>query len=180
MAIVYLRALELDDLERTHQWHNNPALYETMVGAFRYVSRAAEEEWLRQKQAYSNQEVNLAICLTADSTHIGNIYLRSIDWIARHAEVAGLFIAEPGHRSKGYGTVALRLVIKHAFRDLGLLRLYCFVLEGNQPICRTVEKCGFIVEGKLRQHACKNGNFQDVLVLGLGLQDLGEWYEKLC
>lgn len=167
METVYLRTLELDDLERAHRWHNDPTLYETLVGSFRYVSRAAEEEWLRQKQAYSNQEINLAICLTDDSRHIGNIYLRGIDWVARHAEVSGLFIGEPEQRSKGYGTAALRLLIQHAFRDLGLLRLYAFVLEENKPILRVVEKCGFTVEGKLRKHAHKHGEFKDVLVVGL-------------
>jgi RimJ/RimL family protein N-acetyltransferase len=167
MEAVYLRALELDDLERTHRWHNDPTLYETLVGPFRYVSRATEEEWLRQKQAYSNQEVNLAICLVADSRHIGNIYLRRFNWIARHAEVSGLFIGEPEQRSKGYGTAALRLLIQHAFRDLGLWRLYAFVLEENEPIRRVVEKCGFTVEGKLCKHAYKRGEFKDVLVVGL-------------
>ena len=171
METVYLRALELNDLERTHRWHNDPALYETVVGAFRYVSRAAEEEWLCQKQAFSNQEVNLALCLTSDSTHIGNIYLRNINWIARHAEVAGLLIGEPEQRSKGYGTTALRLLIQHAFRDLGLLRLYAFILEENQPVRRVIEKCGFIVEGKLRKHAYKNGEFKNVLVVGLCFAD---------
>ena len=171
MEMVYLRALERDDLERTHRWHNDPALYETVAGAFRYVSRATEEEWLCQKQAFSSQEVNLALCLTSDSTHIGNIYLRNINWVARHAEVAGLFIGEPEQRSKGYGTAALRLLIQHAFRDLGLLRLYAFILEENQPARRVIEKCGFIVEGRLRRHAYKNGEFKNVLVVGLCFAD---------
>ena len=171
MEKVYLRSLEPDDLDRTHQWHNSPALYTTMVGAFRYVSRTAEEEWLRNRLAFSNQEVNLAICIASDSTHVGNIYLRSVDWIARHGEVAGLFIGEPEHRAKGYGTDALRLLIKHAFGDLGLLRLYAFVLERNLPIRQVLETCGFAMEGTLRRHAYKNGVFHDVLVLGLCSQD---------
>ena len=171
MELVYLRAFELGDLERTQKWHNDPALYETVVGAFRYVSRAAEEEWLRQKQAYSNQEVNLAICLKADSTHVGNMYLRNINWIARHAEVS-MFIGESEQRGKGYGTAALRLLIQHAFRDLGLLRLYAFVLEENLPVLQVCEKCGLILEGKLRQHAYKDGEFKDVLVVGLCSEDL--------
>jgi RimJ/RimL family protein N-acetyltransferase len=165
--MIYLRALELDDLDRTHRWHNDPALYGTIVGAFRYVSRAAEREWLERKQAFSDQEINLAICLAADSSHIGNVYLRSIDWIARHAEVAGLFIGEPDCRSKGYATAALRRLIQHAFQDLGLLRLYAFVLEENHAIRRVLEKCDFVVEGRLHQHAFKNGVFKDVLLAGL-------------
>jgi RimJ/RimL family protein N-acetyltransferase len=170
MEPVYLRALELDDLDRTYKWHNDQELYRTLGGIFRYVSRATEEEWLRKKQAYDPQEVNLAICLTDNSQHIGNIYLRNINWIARHGEVH-VFIGESGERSKGYGAVALRLMIEYAFHNLGLLRLYLFILEGNTSI-KLAEKFGFVLEGRLRKHAFKDGQFKDVLVVGLCASDL--------
>ena len=71
MEPVYLRALELGDLDRTYKWHNDPELYKKLVGSFHYFSRATEEEWLQKKQVYSPQEVDLAICLTDNSRHIG-------------------------------------------------------------------------------------------------------------
>lgn len=167
MQRVYLRALEIDDLERTQRWHNDPTLYETMVGAFRFVSRAAEEQWLRQKTAFSDDEVNLAICLTDGAEHVGNIYLRHIDWIARCAEVSGLFIGERQQRRRGYASEALRLLVTHAFADLGLQRLYAFVLAENQAIHQVVQNCGFVVEGALRRHTFKRGEFKDVLLVAL-------------
>lgn len=170
MELIYLRALELDDLERTHRWHNDPALYESLTEPFRYVSRTAEEEWLRKKIAYSTQEMNLAICLTDDSQHIGNIYLRNIDWVSRCGELS-IFIGESGQRSKGYGQAAVRLLIKHAFQDLSLLRLYLFVLAGNKPAIKMYEKCGFVVEGKLRRHLLKDGELKDTLIMGLCADD---------
>jgi RimJ/RimL family protein N-acetyltransferase len=172
METVYLRALELNDLERTYKWHNDPELYKSLGGQFHYVSHASEEEWLRQKVVYSPREVNLAICLTSTSQHIGNIYIRDIDWIARHGHFTGLLIGEPDQRSKGYGQAALRLLITHAFQDLGLLRLWGFLLEENKPSFRMLEKCGFVVEGKLRNHAFKDGCFKDVLVVGLCASDV--------
>jgi len=165
MEPVYLRSLELDDLERTLKWHNDAALYETLTGTFRYVSRAAEEAWLRQKIAYAPDQVNLAVCLTSDAQHIGNIYLSNVDFLARHAELA-LFIGESQHRSKGYGRAAVRLLMKHAYQDLGLRRLYLFVLADNLPAIRVYEKCGFVVEGQLRQHVFKNGQLKDLLIMG--------------
>jgi len=166
MSSVFLRALGLDDLDRTYRWHNDPALYESLVGTFRYVSRAAEADWLGKLQTYSTQQISLAICLTDDRQHIGNIYLRDVDWVARRAELH-IFIGESNLRSRGYGQAALRLLIKHAFGDLGLLRLYVFVLADNQPAARLYEKGGFVIEGTLRQHTFKSGGFKDVLVMGL-------------
>jgi RimJ/RimL family protein N-acetyltransferase len=170
MTSVYLRSLECGDLVRTHKWHNDRALYESLIGAFRYASRKAEEEWLRGLLSYSTHRISLAICLTDDSRHIGNIYLSDIDWSARRARVE-IFIGDSEFRSKGHGTAALCLLIKHAFKDLGLLRLHLMVLDGNQRAIRLYEKCGFVVEGRLRRHAFKRGKFVDVLVMGLCVGD---------
>ena len=172
MEPIYLRALDLGDLERTYKWHNDIALWELLMPPFRYVSRASEEEWLRKKQSHSNEEVNLAICLADTSQHIGNIYMREINWIARHAHLTGVLIGDPDHRSKGYGTAALRMLIGHAFGDLGLRRVYGYALEEHASSIRMMEKCGFVVEGKLRRHAFKAGRFKDVVVMGVCAEDL--------
>ena len=163
---VFLRALEMEDLERTHVWHNDSALYATLVGPFRRISRAAEEQWLKKNTEYSNTQVALAICIAPAGAHIGNIYLRNIDAINRHAEV-GLFIADPKQRGKGYGEGALRLLIAHAFGDLGLRRLHLTVLPDNRAAIHVYEKCGFAIEGTLREHVFKKGRFRDLLVMGL-------------
>ena len=163
---VYLRALDLSDLDRTQRWHNDRSLYETLAGPFRYASRAVEEEWLRRAQAPSAQQVNLAICLSATSEHIGNIYLREIDWIARHAELH-IFIGDPRQRGNGYGRAAVRQLIDYAFGDLGLHRVYLFVLADNHAAQRAYVACGMVHEGVLRDHAYKAGAYRDVLVMGI-------------
>ena len=163
---VYLRSLEMDDLPAIHKWHNDADLYASLTTPHHYVSRETVEQWLGKRTAFSATEVALAICLTASEEHIGNIYLKSIDWVAHHARLA-VFIAEPTHRSKGYGEAAIRLIIRHAFGDLGLLRLHVTVLADNVAAVKTYEKCGFRVEGRLRRHAFKSGQFKDLLFMGL-------------
>ena len=175
MENVYLRALEPSDADRTQKWHNDPSLYGMLVSPFRYVSHAAEEEWIRRKAAYSQTEMQLAICLKEGDQHIGNIHLRSIDWVSRHAEV-GVFIGASEHWSKGYGSEALRLLLRHAFRDLGLRRIYLTVLDDNPRAMRAYEKCGFVVEGRLRGHAYKHGQFRDLIFMGVCADDPGgDW-----
>jgi len=170
---VFLRSMELADLDRSHRWHNDPELYRTLVGGFRFVSRVAEEEWLRRRIAYSTAEINLAVCRAGDCEHVGNVYLRDIDWVSRNAGLH-LLIGEPAQRGKGYGQSALRQIMRHAQADLGLARLYLYVLEENAPARRIYEKCGFVVEGKLRRHVFKEGRFQDLLLMGWCVADSGE------
>jgi diamine N-acetyltransferase len=172
MADVYLRALEPSDVDRTRRWHNDPELYATLVNPFRYVSHAAEEEWIRHKAAYSQTEIQLAICLKEGERHIGDVHLTEIDWVSRHAWV-GIFIGEAQHQSQGYGQQALRLILRHAFGDLGLRRLYLTVLDDNARAIRVYEKCGFRIEGRLRQHAYKCGRFKDLIVMGICEGDPG-------
>ena len=162
---LYLRALTHDDLDRVLSWHNDPELYASLGGHFRYVSREAETEWF-QRITRASDQVNLAICLPEANLHIGNIYLRNIDWVARNCELH-TFIAGAEHRGKGYGSTAVRLVTKYAFEDLGLLRIYLHVLANNSVAVATYEKCGFAKEGRLRRHAMKAGAFEDVLVMGI-------------
>jgi diamine N-acetyltransferase len=172
MADVYLRALEPSDVDRTRQWHNDAGLYATLINPFRYVSRAAEEEWIRQKAAYSRTEIQLAICLKEGDRHIGNVNLTEIDWIARHGFL-GIFIGETQYQSQGYGQQAVRLMLRHAFDDLGLHRAYLVVFDDNSRAIRAYEKCGFAIEGRLRQHAYKRGQFRDLVLMGICAGDPG-------
>jgi len=169
---VYLRAIEVSDLDRTWKWHNDPELYEMLISPFRYVSRAAEEEWIRRRAVYSQTEIRLAICLKQGDQHIGNIHLTNIDWVSRHACV-GIFIGEAEHQSKGYGQQAMRLILRHAFHHLGLHRVYLTVLEDNDRAIRAYQKCGLVVEGRLRQHDFKRGQFKDLIFMGICVDDPG-------
>jgi RimJ/RimL family protein N-acetyltransferase len=162
---VHLRALALDDFDRVLKWHNDPELYSTLGGHFRHVSADSEKEWLRRR-IEARDEVNLAICTAETGEHIGNIYLRDIDWINRHGELHA-FIAAPEHRGKGYGKAAVQKLIKHAFEDLGLMRLYLHVLASNAAAVATYTRCGFVVEGRLQRHVLKKGGFEDMLIMGL-------------
>jgi RimJ/RimL family protein N-acetyltransferase len=174
MASIFLRALEITDLERVHKWHNDFTLYANMVGPFRYVSYFAEEKWLQKKAAFSNTEINLAICLKKNQVHIGNIYVRDIDWIAKNCYFSGCLIGESEQRGKGYATEALKLMLNHCFQDLGLKRIWTYILENHDAAIRLNEKCGFIIEGTLRNHAFKHGEYKNVLIMGLCADDISK------
>jgi RimJ/RimL family protein N-acetyltransferase len=162
---VYLRPLCGDDLDRLLGWHNDPELYATLAGHFRPVAREVEQEWLQRRMAAAD-ELNLAICLSDSAEHVGNIYLRDINRQNLNAELH-IFIARPEHRGHGYGGLAVRLITKYAFEELGLARLYLHVLASNFSAIKTYEACGFAKEGTLRGHVFKNGVFEDLVIMGL-------------
>lgn len=163
---VFLRSLEEGDLDRLCRWHNDSELYRQLLGVPWPTSRAAVADWLARKTAYCQTEWNLAICAGEDREHIGNIYLRDIDWVARRAEVH-IFLGQPEWRGQGLGQESLRLVCRHAFQSLGLRRIFLHVLADNTSAIHAYEKIGFRSEGRLRQHAFKAGEPVDVCAMGL-------------
>jgi RimJ/RimL family protein N-acetyltransferase len=102
--------------------------------------------------------------------HIGNIYLRDIDFISGRGELH-ILIGEPGERGKGYGSGAVRLLVDYAVKDLGLKRVWLNVLADNKPAIRLYEIIGFKIEGRLRNHVFKAGKFRDLLVMGILAED---------
>lgn len=176
-AGVYLRALSESDLERVHGWHNDPELYVNFPTPFRHVSMVAEREWLQKRTAPSSNSVNMAICLSPGGEHIGNIYLTDINWIARNAAI-GMFLADPGSRRRGYGTDAMRQLLAHAFRDLGLIRIYGNILANNFSSIKMVERIGFELEGRMKMQVFKDGQYQDVLIVAIGAERFRELEAK--
>ena len=171
---IYLRALEASDVDRCYKWHNDSSLYEMLGGPFHFISKQAVESWVERKTSYSahgSDEVSLAICVRGEDKHIGNLYLRQINWIARNAELQ-IYIGEPDERSKGYGKVAVVRLLAYAFRDLGLRLIYLYVLSDNSPAIRTYEKIGFKIEGELRNRVFKQGDWKDMIVMAICTEDL--------
>lgn len=171
MEKIFLRAINMEDLEIVHKWHSDRDLYTSLVGPFKYVSKDAEREWLENKVKYSNQEINLMICLSNTAVPIGMISVREIDWMVRKGHLTGIFIGDPTQRMLGYGEIALTLMLKHCFGDLGLNRIWTHILVEHEISLRLFNKCGFKVEGQLRDHAFKEGCYRDVFLVGLCADD---------
>ena len=163
---VYLRALEADDLPRLHLWHNDPELYRSLIGTYRPVSLDTELQWLARVSAYDPASHNFAICLVDGDEHVGNVYLRDVDWVNRHAELH-IFVADLRHRGRGLGRAAVRLLLDYAFDHLNLARVWLPVLSSNPAALRVYEQCGFEREGTLRRHVFNAGAWADVVIMGI-------------
>ena len=107
-----------------------------------------------------------AICLAEDSQHIGNIKLGPIRWVHRCADIS-LFIGERSCWGKGYAAEAISIVRDWAFAELDLQKLTAGIYFGNIASRRAFEKCGFELEGTLKQEVVSAGKRMDVWRFGL-------------
>jgi RimJ/RimL family protein N-acetyltransferase len=79
----------------------------------------------------------------------------------------GIAIGEKDCWGKGYGTAALREVLRVAFAEMKLHRVYLHAFPGNARGMRCYEKCGFRREGLLVQAHWKRGRWLDVIPMAI-------------
>jgi RimJ/RimL family protein N-acetyltransferase len=166
---VYLRALEPDDYTKLHQWRQDEEYMGFYRGVIRYSSSLNEQQWVQQR-INDKDSVTCAICMRDTHEFIGCTFLNNIDLINRSAR-GGTFIGERSQRGKGLGFEARMLILKHAFFDWGLERVWAHIHVSNHASIKMHEKCGYIVEGVLRSASFKHGRFEDCVTLAVLKKD---------
>lgn len=78
----------------------------------------------------------------------------------RHAGTIGMGVHDEW-QGKGIGTALMRAGVDLADKWLNLTRLELEVYTDNEPAIRLYERFGFEREGRLRQHAFRDGRYVD-------------------
>lgn len=125
-----------------------------------------------EKQVEENKNLfHFMIRARDDDRLIGKAVIQWIEWSNGNAWIK-LGIGAAGDRRKGYGTQALRMLLRFAFAELNLYRLTAMVPEYNQPAIALLQKFGFVQEVCRRKALERDGRRWDLYVFGL-LSD--EW-----
>lgn len=135
--------------------------------AWRPYGMADAEDFLHRRDPAT---INWAIETRAGGEFVGVTGLTDLDFRNRHCEW-GIWIGPPGYWGKGYGTEACRLAVRHAFRELGMEKVYLGVYEGNERGRRAYEKAGFRVEGTHPRDHWMDGRFVTTYVMAVYRDD---------
>lgn len=98
--------------------------------------------------------------IEADGVPVGLIGLLCIDDINKKAEYY-ISMGEHDYKRKGIAYEASLLILKHAFMELNLNKVYLNVDAQNTGACALYEKIGFICEGTFKQDLWHRGEFID-------------------
>lgn len=110
-------------------------------------------------------EDTLAFVVDVDGVAVGSASLFAFDSFARHAE-AGISLV-PDARGRGIGTAAIVQLVEFGFVRRNLRRIHLQAISSNAGAIRAYEKAGFVVEGRLRQHAWVRGAYEDIVLMGI-------------
>ena len=97
---------------------------------------------------------------------VGIVRLAPIDTANRSARL-GIGILDPARLGLGLGTEAIRLALGWAFDHLDLHRVSLTVLADNSRAVAAYTRCGFAVEGRLRDTLFRDGVWHDDLAMAI-------------
>jgi len=142
---VRLRPVIEADLPFFLQWLSDPDVYRWLG-----ISDSGPPASLEQETAWyaatKDDSTQFVWSIETDQGHLlGNIALhRGFRPDAAELEI---LIGEKQEWNKGYGTDAVRTVLRHAFSQMDLRRVYLHSDVDNHTAHRSFEKCGFRREG---------------------------------
>jgi len=172
---VMLRAHRLSDAEAVMEQCTDPESVEWTTVPLGY-DHAMAVDWLtgRIPQVWATGEEAL---FAIESTHpdgrrrfSGSLSLRSRG--DKLAEIA--YGAHPDVRGRGVMTTAVRLLLHHAFADLGLETVIWWAKGGNVASRRVAWKVGFTFGGTVPRWLDQRGDFKDAWVGSLHRTDTQE------
>lgn len=137
-----------------------------MLGGTKYfVSEDYEKKWV-ENTIFESKDLKLAVCLVENDKYIGNVYMTDINMINRSCE-SHILIGEHDFWGQGYAREALMLAIKYMFEERNMHRIQANILESNVSSLKMHEKCGYKIDGILRDAVYKAGKYQNMYVLSL-------------
>jgi RimJ/RimL family protein N-acetyltransferase len=150
----FARWSEQDGYQRT--FDNDPA---------RPISAEAHAAWETPYLQSPNSFIFRMRTLTDDAL-IGVVALGPIEWMLQCA-MLGIAIGDPDDWGKGYGSDAITLMLRYAFHELNLYRVWLSTIAYNTRAVRVFEKAGFKPEGAWREMIHRDGRRFDVLQYGM-------------
>jgi RimJ/RimL family protein N-acetyltransferase len=111
-----------------------------------------------------------------DDKLIGEVELDGVQW-AHGDTFVGISLGEREYWGRGYGTDAMRVMLRYAFMELNLFRVSLNVYGYNRRAIRSYEKVGFKYEGQARKVIHRDGKRFDLMFMGI-LRE--EWEARYC
>jgi len=161
-----LRPFTLEDAPTVQRLAGDPYIAETTLYIPHPYVDGMAEDWIKTHAVNYNEDrsLELAIVHTEEKNVIGAIcigYNKKFD----HGELA--YWIGKSYKNHGYCTEAARGIVRYAFDELELNRIYARYLGKNPASGKVMEKLGMKYEGTLRQHVKKWGDYEDLIYFGL-------------
>ena len=166
-----LRPLTPDDGAAVSNLASSREIADTTISIPHPCSDDQARAWIAAHSGQLGADPGMAFGLIRkeNADLIGTVTLAEINLEHSQAEV-DFWIGVPSW-GNGYATEAARRVVRYAFEELKLNRVYAHHMVRNPASGRVLEKLGMIREGLLRHGVRKWGVFEDVVLMAILQED---------
>jgi RimJ/RimL family protein N-acetyltransferase len=109
--------------------------------------------------------IQFAVCMRADARFVGIVGFHTISVPNRTAEIT--YALHPSFWGQGIASAICAATASWGFAEQGFVRIQATVLEPNVASIRVLQRCGFLLEGKLRNFRMVRGEPRDYLLYSL-------------
>lgn len=160
---VILRAVEKEDLRQLHELERNVELVVLGNGHWQPEPFVTFE---KNYEKHLEREEKSWFAIEVDGVLIGSIGLHHSNRRESVSEF-GIGIYHPDYVGKGHGRDAIQVLLRWAFRVQNYRRIWLNTHATNLRAIRSYEACGFVHEGRLREHVFEDGRYVDMVQMGL-------------
>lgn len=155
-----VRSWRTTDVEALARHANNRNIWINLRDAFPhpYTKRDARE-FLK---SLSQRQPETLFAIAVNDEAVGGIGFVLHPDVERVSAEIGYWLGEP-FWGRGIATEALVALTAHAIQTHGLTRVFAVPFASNAASCRVLEKAGYVLEGRLRKSAIKDGRVTDQL-----------------
>lgn len=162
---VCFKALDINDARQIHKYASDEDV-SRFIGwnLMKTLDETRNHINLMLKRESEGTHLYASVVLKSTQEVIGTVMIFNFDQEANKAEVGYVF--DKGHWGKGYGTESVALITDFAFNSLCLHKLYANVVNENIGSARILQKNGYELEGRLKDHYFIEGKYYDALLFG--------------
>ncbi|MCB2291576.1 GNAT family N-acetyltransferase [Clostridium sp. CS001] len=134
-----------------------------------FVLPPSKEDVLSNFNKFANIDKKHLSIVNEKGVVVGYItYLEVKD--AKNVYVLGITIG-PNFWNRGYGQDSIKALLKHLFMDMAAHRVELEVLAFNLRAIQCYKRCGFVEEGRKRKTCFSDGEYRDVVIMGILKED---------
>ena len=164
-----LREHRPEDLQAVHRWHGDREVMfflswgaDTLEESLLYLAGCIKDQRRARRDRYrfaieNHEDGEVAGCAT-------------IHWRGRGTTGGdgrlGCFLARD-YQGKGIAKEATRLLIRFGFETLAMHRISATCLAANTASEKALRSLGFVYEGTMRSHSCRDGVWYDRLFFSI-------------
>lgn len=165
-----MRNLEMRDLPHMYEWMHDEKVTANLQAPFSTFTEEKITQFIENAIKQDKDSENLHYAITDENDeYMGTISLKNINRKDLNAEYA-IATRSKAH-GRGYAKQATFELMKKAFEELGLEKVYLYVSVENVAADKFYKKCGFVEEGVFRKHLRLNDRLTDIRWYSMLKQD---------